>query len=50
MSFIETSALDASNVDVAFENVLSGKYFHQSFIRTKLFSYNSILIKMFSKF
>lgn len=27
LSFIETSALDASNVELAFQNILTGKYF-----------------------
>jgi len=39
LSFIETSALDASNVEVAFQNILTGMFcpcpYHQTFFLTK---------------
>ncbi|KAL8668929.1 MAG: hypothetical protein Q9224_007766 [Gallowayella concinna] len=28
LSFIETSALDASNVELAFQNILTGRHYH----------------------
>ena len=39
LSFIETSALDASNVEVAFQNILTGQFlpshYHSNFMLTK---------------
>jgi len=33
LSFIETSALDASNVELAFQNILTGKNSHRPYLR-----------------
>lgn len=34
LSFIETSALDASNVELAFQNILTGMDYYTAFIRS----------------
>jgi len=36
LSFIETSALDGSNVELAFQNILTGTFTHFLYLNTEL--------------